>query len=142
MANYLGIIDVKNLESLLNIYYLSMKKLSLLLILGIFAFGFEVSAQTPSTTAVIDTVAAKSYVGKYKVKEGPFEELIVSIQDGKLFGEAVGAGSAVLAATKEMDIFEVVGYDGKIEFVRNDQRIIVRAKLSMQGNIIEAEKQP
>ena len=119
-----------------------MKKLSLLLILGIFAFSFEVSAQTTSNTATIDTVAAKTYVGKYKIKEGPFEELIVSIQGGKLFGEAVGQGSAVLASTKEADIFEVVGYDGKIEFVRNDQKIIVKAKLSLQGNIIEAEKQP
>jgi hypothetical protein len=116
--------------------------ISLLLVLGIFACSFEVSAQTIPTTASIDTVAAKSYVGKYKVKEGPFEELIVSIQGGKLYGEAVGQGSAVLAATKEADIFEVVGYDGKIEFVRNDQKVIIKAKLTIQGNIIEAEKQP
>lgn len=119
-----------------------MKKLSLLVMLGIFAFSFEVSAQTTSTTAATDTVAAKAYVGKYKVKEGPFEELIVSIQNGKLFGEAVGQGSAVLAPTKEADIFEVVGYDGKIEFVRNDAKVVVKAKLSIQGNVIESEKQP
>jgi hypothetical protein len=119
-----------------------MKKLSLLLILGIFAFSFEISAQTTSNTAAIDTVAAKTYVGKYKIKEGPFEELIVSIQGGKLFGEAVGQGSAVLASTNEADVFEVVGYDGKIEFVRNDQKVIIKAKLTIQGNIIEAEKQP
>lgn len=120
-----------------------MKKLSLLLILGIFAFSFEVSAQTaPTTVAEIDTVAAQAYTGKYKVKEGPFEELIVTIQNGKLFGEAVGQGSAVLAPTKEANIFDVVGYDGTIEFVRNDMKVVTKAKLSIQGNIIEAEKQP
>lgn len=120
-----------------------MKRLSLLLFLGIFAFSFDVSAQTTSTiTAVTDTVAAKAYVGKYKVKEGPFEELIISIQNGKLFGEAVGQGSAELAPTKEADIFEVTGYDGKIEFVRNDAKVVVKAKLSIQGNVIESEKQP
>lgn len=110
--------------------------------LGIFAFSFEVSAQSTSTTAVTDTVAAKAYIGKYKVKEGPFEELIISIQNGKLFGEAVGQGSAVLAPTKDTNIFDVIGYDGTIEFVKNDSKIVVKAKLTLQGNVIEAEKQP
>ncbi len=120
-----------------------MKKLSLLLMLGIFAFSFEVSAQTtPSTAIATDTVAAKAYIGKYKVKEGPFEELIITIQNGKLFGEAVGQGSAVLAPTKEAHIFDVIGYDGTIEFVKNDSKVVVKAKLTMQGNVIEAEKQP
>ena len=120
-----------------------MKKLSLLLMLGIFAFSFEISAQTTPTTAVAtDTVAVKVYVGNYKVKEGPFEELIISIQNGKLFGEAVGQGSAVLAPTKEANIFDVIGYDGTIEFVKNDSKIVIKAKLTMQGNVIEAEKQP
>lgn len=112
------------------------------MMLGFFAFSFEVSAQTTSTTAATDTVAVKAYVGKYKVKEGPFEELIISIQKGQLFGEAVGQGSAVLAPTKEAHIFEVVGYDGTIEFVKNDTKVVVKAKLTMQGNVIEAEKQP
>lgn len=118
-----------------------MKKTFLLLILGIFAFNFNVSAQTSSTTSTLDMVVAKTYVGKYIVKEGPFEELIVSIQDDKLFGEAVGQGSAMLQPTKDADIFDVVGYDGKIEFIRNDMNVVIKAKLSLQGNLIEAEKQ-
>ena len=48
----------------------------------------------------------------------------------------------MLAPTKEADIFEVVGYDGKIEFVRNDSKVVTKAKLSIQGNVIESEKQP
>lgn len=121
-----------------------MKKIALFVIFGIFACSFETFAQSTSTTpvAAIDTVAAKAYVGKYKVKEGPFEELIVSIQNGKLFGEAVGQGSAELAPTKEVEIFDVLGYGGTVEFIRDEKKNVVKVKLSIQGSVIEAEKQP
>ena len=117
-----------------------MKKLLALLFIGLFAFTFDVSAQTTATK--LDTVAAKSYVGKYKMKDSPFEEVIVTLKDGKLTGEAVGQGSAELAPTKEIDIFEVVGYDGKIEFVRNESKIVTKVKLTMQGSTMEGDKQP
>ncbi len=122
-----------------------MKKLLFLLFIGLFAFTFEVSAQTTTTTttvASLDTVAAKSYVGKYKMKDSPFEEIIVTLSAGKLMGEAVGQGSAVLAPTKDTDVFEVVGYDGKLEFVRNDTKAVTKLKLTMQGSTMEGDKQP
>jgi hypothetical protein len=120
-----------------------MKKLFVLLFIGLFACTFEVSAQTtPSTVAALDTVAAKSYVGKYKMKDAPFEEIIVTLKDGKLTGEAVGQGSAPLAPTKDIDVFEVVGYDGKLEFVRDDSKTVKKLKLTMQGSTMEGEKQP
>lgn len=117
-----------------------MKKLFILLFIGIFAFTFDVSAQT--ATAVLDTVAAKSYVGKYKMKDSPFEEIIVTFKDGKLIGEAVGQGVAELAPTKEIDVFEVVGYDGKLEFVKNETKAVIKLKLTMQGSTMEGDKQP
>ena len=121
-----------------------MKKLFVLLFIGLFACTFEVSAQTTATPtiAALDTVAAKSYVGKYKMKDAPFEEIIVTLQNGKLNGEAVGQGSAELAPTKEADIFEVVGYDGKLEFVRNENKVVAKLKLTMQGSTMEGDKQP
>ncbi|MBA4851234.1 hypothetical protein [Emticicia sp. BO119] len=120
-----------------------MKKLLALLFIGLFAVTFDVSAQTSTTTtAALDTVAAKSYVGKYKMKDSPFEEIIVSLKDGKLAGEAVGQGSAELAPTKETDIFEVVGYDGKVEFVRDESKLVKKIKLTMQGSTMEGDKQP
>ena len=119
-----------------------MKKIIALLFVGIFAFNFEVSAQTtPVASVALDTVSAQAYVGKYKIKDGPFEEMIVTIQNGKLFGEAVGQGSAELVPTKEVDIFTVSGYDGTLEFIRNENKIVVKAKLSVQGNVMEGEKQ-
>ncbi len=118
-----------------------MKKLVLLLLLGVFALNFDVSAQTASAVAPIDTVVAKEYVGKYKVKDAPIEDLIVTIQGGKLMGEAVGQGSAELAPTKEIDIFEVVGYGGMVEFVRNESKLITKIKLTIQGSTMEGEKQ-
>jgi hypothetical protein len=128
-----------------------MKKLLFLLFIGAFAFTFEVSAQTTTTTTTtttvttaiaLDTVAAKNYLGTYKMKDSPFEAIIVTLKDGKLAGEAVGQGSAELLPTKELDIFEVAGYDGKIEFVRNETRVVTKIKLTMQGSTMEGEKQP
>ncbi|PLK43051.1 MULTISPECIES: hypothetical protein [Emticicia] len=119
-----------------------MKRLLTLLIVGIFAISFDVSAQTTTTAAALDTVAAKSYVGKYKMKDAPFEEIIVTLKDGKLIGEAVGQGVADLAPTKEPDVFEVVGYDGKLEFVKNDSKIVTKIKLTIQGSTLEGDKQP
>ncbi|WP_435354362.1 DUF3471 domain-containing protein [Emticicia sp. SJ17W-69] len=121
-----------------------MKKIVLLIALGIFAFSFDVAAQTTSTTttvAPVDTLVLKQYVGKYKLKDAPIEDLIVTLQDGKLMGEAVGQGSAQLAPTTQTDIYDVVGYDGKVEFIRNESKIVVKIKLSIQGNSMEGEKQ-
>lgn len=118
-----------------------MKKLLVLLFIGVFALTIDASAQT-NTTIALDTVAAKDYVGKYKMKDAPFEEVIVTLQNGKLMGEAVGQGSADLLPTKEANVFEVDGYDGKIEFVRNENKVVVKVKLSLQGTTIEGDKQP
>ena len=121
-----------------------MKKIVFLLSLSASALTFEVSAQTMATStsvAVVDTLVLKEYIGKYKLKDAPIEDLIVTIQDGKLVGEAVGQGTAQLAPTKDADIYDVIGYDGKVEFIRNESRIIVRLKLSVQGAIMEGEKQ-
>lgn len=131
-----------------------MKKVALLLFLGVSAVSFGVSAQSSTDTSKtamptqattmpsLDVLVAQNYIGKYKVKDAPIEELIITLQDGKLMGEAVGQGSAELAPTAETDIFNVVGYDGKIEFVRNDSKLVVKIKLTLQGNTMEGEKQP
>lgn len=121
-----------------------MKKLLFLLSMGMFAFTFEVAAQTtPTTTTVasVDTLVLKEYVGKYKLKDAPIEDLIVTLQGGKLMGEAVGQGSAQLAPTTQADIYDVVGYDGKVEFIRNESKVVIKIKLSLQGNSMEGEKQ-
>ncbi len=119
-----------------------MKKIVFLLVTGLFALSFDVSAQTTTTTTVaVDTLALKEYVGKYKVKDAPIEDLIVTLQNGKLMGEAVGQGTAQLAPTAEADIFDVVGYDGKLVFIRNENKIVTKLKLSVQGQTMEGEKQ-
>lgn len=131
-----------------------MKKIALLLFLGVSVLSFEVSAQsstdtsktampTPATTIPpLDVLVAQNYLGKYKVKDAPIEELIITLQDGKLMGEAVGQGTAELVATKDMDIFSITGYDGKVEFIRNDSKAVVKVKLTIQGSTMEGEKQP
>ncbi|CAH0994121.1 hypothetical protein EMA8858_00228 [Emticicia aquatica] len=120
-----------------------MKKTIFFFLLGIFALNLTVLAQTAATPApiAVDTVALKELVGKYKVKDAPIEELIITIANGKLMGEAVGQGSAELAPTPQIDIFEVVGYGGTVEFVRNETKAVVKVKLTIQGSTMEGEKQ-
>ncbi len=119
-----------------------MKKIFLLLSMFLFALAFEVSAQTtPTSATTVDTLVLKQYVGKYKIKDAPIEDLIVTLQEGKLMGEAVGQGTAQLAPTKEVDIFDVVGYDGKVEFIRDDNKNVTKLKLSVQGQSMTGEKQ-
>jgi Domain of unknown function (DUF3471) len=117
-----------------------MKKILLFLLLANFALISELSAQTlPSSTT--DTLSYKEYVGKYKLKDAPIEDLIVTIQNGKLMGEAVGQGSAQLLATNQADVFDVVGYDGKLVFIRDENKVVTKLKLSVQGQTMEGEKQ-
>lgn len=119
-----------------------MKKFIVLLFFGLFACAFNVSAQTTSSTqTAADTTVFKDFVGKYKFKEAPFEEVIVTSSNGKLYGEAVGQGSAELKPTTEADVYEVVGYDGKAKFVRNGS-VVEKIELTIQGQTLVGEKQP
>jgi hypothetical protein len=119
-----------------------MKKLIITLCLGIFACCFNASAQSGvSAQSSVDTTFYKDFVGKYKFKDAPIEEVMVSISNGKLYGEAVGQGAAELKPTTELDIFEVVGFDGKVKFVRNGS-MVEKVELTIQGQTLIGEKQP
>ena len=119
-----------------------MKKIILVtLCLAIFVSinGFSQTA-APDAVAKIDTVAAKEYVGKYKMKGAPFENVFVTIAGGKMMGEAEGQGTAELAPTKDVDVFEIVGYGGTVLFLRDENKKIKGCQLTMQGSTLEGEK--
>jgi hypothetical protein len=123
-----------------------MKKASVFLFFALFFIAFFANAQSFTLPAIpLDPSVYNDYVGKYKFKEAPFEEIIITLKDGKLYGEAVGQGSAELAPTKETskenEIFEVVGYGGTNLFVRDVATLkVIKVKLSIQGNTLEGEK--
>jgi hypothetical protein len=125
-----------------------MKKATIFVFFVLFFSVFISNAQSAATSAPatpFDTSVYSDYVGKYKFKEAPFEEIIVTIKDGKLFGEAVGQGSAELApmkeTSKENEIFEIVGYGGTNIFKRDVATLkVVKVILNIQGSTLEGDK--
>lgn len=104
-----------------------MKKLS---ILAFCLFvGVQLSAQN-----------AKHYLGDYKVANAPFEKIIVSWENDKLYGNAVGQGKAELKASKTADTYEVIGYGGEVKFNRNENKQVTSLTLQVEGQEISASR--
>lgn len=93
-----------------------------------------------ATLAVTAQVDLKNYLGTYEVEEGPFSTIKVTLEDGKLTGEAVGQGYSELSPSDEADVFNVIDYDGELTFMRNEQKVVESLELSINGSIISANR--
>ncbi|MFT7421377.1 MAG: hypothetical protein ACI9QN_002306, partial [Arcticibacterium sp.] len=74
-----------------------MKKLSLLTLAAL--FSFMASAQ--------DAEKYQKYLGNYIVENAPFEKIIISMQGGSFWGEAVGQGESELLESDVENTFEL-----------------------------------
>ncbi|MCP9762725.1 DUF3471 domain-containing protein [Lacihabitans soyangensis] len=85
--------------------------------------------------------AKAEYLGKYKfADDSAVASMTVSLKDGELFGET-DQGSAVLKSTDKKDIFNVVGYDGSVEFIRDSAGKVSKVILKVQDMVMNGEKQ-
>jgi len=90
-----------------------------------------------------DTTLYKDYVGRYAMKDAPFQTVIVTIEGGKLMGEAVDQGKGELVSDeKTADQFSVPGYDALVVFNRDADKKVKKVLLTVQGQTFEGEKQP
>lgn len=90
-----------------------------------------------------DTTLYKEYVGKYAMKDAPFQTVVVTIEGGKLMGEAVDQGKGELVPDeKTADRFSVPGYDALVVFNRDADKKVKKVLLTVQGQTFEGEKQP
>jgi hypothetical protein len=81
------------------------------------------------------------YLGKYKfADDSAVASMTVSLKDGELFGET-DQGSAILKSTDKKDIFNVVGYDGSVEFIRDSAGKVSKVILKVQDMVMNGEKQ-
>ncbi len=125
------------------------------MLLSIFALATSLSLGTPAVQAApltpaapvmavrADTTLYKDYVGKYTMKDAGFETILVTIENGKLMGEAVGQGKGELVADEKVaDQFAVPGYDAVITFTRGADTKVAKVALAIQGQTFEGEKQP
>jgi PBP1b-binding outer membrane lipoprotein LpoB len=94
------------------------------------------SMTTPAAT-VLDTMLVKPYVGKYKSDMGSIK---VWIENGQLLGELEGQGSGELRITEKADVFTIVGMDGDVTFIRNEEKKVIKVKINAQGATIEGER--
>jgi hypothetical protein len=125
-----------------------MKKIFVSTILSLVFLSIETKAQTAvSATAtatmttpaatVLDTTLVNQYLGKYKSDMGNIK---VWIEKGQLLGELEGQESAELRLTEKPDVFTIVGMDGDVTFIRNEEKKVIKVKINAQGATIEGER--
>lgn len=113
----------------------------------------SVRAQSTSTTtstsaiATPDTSQLKQYVGNYTVASGDIKQIIVTIERGKLVGEAVGLGqSGLLPDPTQADAFTVPDPNGgseaygTVQFGRDAGGKVAKVLLSVQGQRYEGTR--
>jgi hypothetical protein len=121
-----------------------MKKVFIGSILGLLFFSIETKAQSAATAStatqaavVLDTTLVKPYLGNYKSDMGNIK---VWIENGQLLGELEGQGSGELRLTDKADVLTIVGMDGEVTFIRDEQNKVIKVKINAQGATIEGEK--
>ena len=126
-----------------------MKRIALLTLLAGLFIATGTMAQTTSTTAtttmsvVVDTTTYRDYVGKYTMTGASFETVIITVENGKLVGEAVGVGKSELVADeKTLDTYKAPEHDVTLVFAREDDKQVKKLKFMVQGQEFTGEKQP
>jgi hypothetical protein len=104
-----------------------MKKLSILAFC--LFIGIQVNAQN-----------LKHFLGDYEVSNAPIEKIIITVENDKLYGNAVGQGKAELKPTKTSDSYEIVGFNGEVKFVRNDKKKVTSLLLSLNGQELNGKR--
>lgn len=80
------------------------------------------------------------YVGVYELEPGsPISEVLVEEKDGVLYGSSE-QGEAELKPTDNADIFEIIGYDGEVEFFKDDMGKVSSMVMRIQGQEMKATK--
>lgn len=85
-------------------------------------------------------VLLDEYIGTFNFDNAPFGELIVTMKDGKLHGNAVGQGEANMNPTDTEDEFEIEGYDGTATYTRDADGKITGVTLFIQGSEMSGKK--
>ncbi len=82
----------------------------------------------------------EEYAGTFTFEAAPFNELIVTVDNDKLHGNAVGQGEADMLKTARKDEFEIRGYDGSATFIRDASGQITGVSLYIQGSQMQGKK--
>ena len=123
----------------------------LLLTGSIYAQSASTVTNPKSTTmagvATPDTNQLKQYIGNYTVPTGDIRQIIVTMERGKLVGEAVGLGqSGMLPDPTMRDAFTIPDHNGgsdvyaTVQFGRDGAGKVAKVLLKVQGMDIEGTR--
>lgn len=90
--------------------------------------------KTPPAAPVLDSVLVKDYVGKFDAGIGT---ITITWDKSKLNCEVEGKGSAEIIASSTPDVLTIVGYNGTISFIRDDQKKVNKVIIEVQGQTFE-----
>lgn len=103
--------------------------------------SLTVKVQGNELKGMKESVAYGPYLGKYKfADDSAIPSMLVSLKNGELFGET-DQGSAVLKPTAKKDVFEIIGYDGTVEFFRDSNGNVTKVVLRVNDIVLNGEKQ-
>jgi hypothetical protein len=110
-----------------------------------FLFTFAlIGAYAQTAATALDSTVYKEYVGKYVFKDAMIQSVIVNFKDGKLTGDSEQGSAELLpinVTSKTNEIFEVAGFDGTNQFIRDDNGKVVKIILKVQGTTMEGTKE-
>jgi hypothetical protein len=97
---------------------------------------FMFAALFTQTISAQSTEKYQKYLGEYEMENAPVSTIIISIQDGSLWGEAVGQGESELMSTETENTFELESIPGAKVVFSKENNIINALELIMdQGKI-------
>jgi hypothetical protein len=103
--------------------------------------SLTVKVQGNELKGMRESAAYTPYLGKYKFAvDSAIPSMLVSLKNGQLFGET-DQGSAVLKPTAKKDVFEIIGYDGSVEFFRDSNGNMTKVVLRVNDIVLDGEKQ-
>ncbi len=109
-----------------------MKKLSLLTLVALFS----------SMASAQDSEKYQKYLGNYTIENAPFETIIVSMQDGSFWGEAVGQGDSELLESETEHTFDLESIPGAtVVFSLDSNDIVNEITLNMQDNSVSGMRE-
>jgi hypothetical protein len=117
-----------------------MKKILCTIITALLLTTGSAIAQTdkaPAAVPVLDSITVKDFLGKYDASLGA---ITVTWEQNKLNCSLEGRGSAEIIPTTTPDVLTIVGYNGTISFLRDEQKKVNRVIIEVQGQTFEGVK--
>lgn len=136
-SSYLGRIDQDDISIIIlnNIMNTSINDIAKDVMNILYDKPYKLPAPIKEVTLSLEKL--NSYIGSYQI--APQVSVVITVEEGKLFGQATGQDKILLTAQKE-DCFFIRGADVRLEFTKDSSGIITGLILIDGGKEIHAKK--